>query len=95
MAHRVLRNAGMAPPWIESDKEARRLLTEIEALMARATRTSPLSRAGERAHLVRLVGEANRAITRVNADAPTAGQHRRLLDLAALEARLEASFEGG
>lgn len=93
MAHRMLRNAGMAPPWIESDKEARRLLAEIEALMARAPRTSPLSRARERANLVRLVNEANRAITRVNAEAPTAGQHRRPVDLAAIEARLEAAFE--
>ena len=24
MAHRMLRSAGMAPPWIESDKEARK-----------------------------------------------------------------------
>ncbi|MBI3749943.1 MAG: DUF1992 domain-containing protein [Chloroflexi bacterium] len=30
MAHRMLRNVGMAPSWIESDKEARRLLGEFE-----------------------------------------------------------------
>jgi hypothetical protein len=29
MAHRMLRNAGMAPPWIESDKEVRRLLEHL------------------------------------------------------------------
>ena len=28
MAHRMLKNAGVAPPWIESDKEARRLLAD-------------------------------------------------------------------
>jgi len=36
MAHRMLRNAGAAPPWIESDKEARRLLAGIEASLGRA-----------------------------------------------------------
>jgi hypothetical protein len=92
MAHRMLRNAGMAPPWIESDKEARRLLAEIEALMARAPRTSPFSRARERANLVRLVTEANRAIARVNAEAPTIAQHRQRVDLAAQQARLEEAF---
>ena len=36
MAHRMLKNAGVAPPWIEADKEARRLLAEIDGLVARA-----------------------------------------------------------
>ena len=40
MAHSMLRNAGAAPPWIESDKEARQLLAEVEALLERA----PLAR---------------------------------------------------
>ncbi len=92
MAHRMLRNAGMAPPWIESDKEARRLLAELEALIERAPHTSPLSRARERANLARIVDEANRAIARVNAEAPTARQHRRPLDKSAHLARLEAAF---
>ena len=30
LAHRMLKNAGAAPPWIESDKEARRHLAEID-----------------------------------------------------------------
>ena len=38
MAHRMLRSAGAAPPWIESDKEARRLLAELDALVERAPR---------------------------------------------------------
>lgn len=29
MAHRTLLNAGAAPPWIESDKEARRQLAAL------------------------------------------------------------------
>lgn len=92
MAHRMLRNAGMAPPWIESDKEARRLLAQIEALMVRAPRTSRLSRARERGNLARLVSEANRAIARVNAEAPTPAQHRQPVVLAEEQARLEVAF---
>jgi len=94
MAHRMLRNAGIAPPWIESDKEARRLLGELEALIERAPRTSPLARARERANLARIVGDANRAIERVNAEAPTARQHRRPLDPALEAERLERAFGG-
>lgn len=92
MAHRMLRNAGMAPPWIESDKEVRRLLAELDAVIERAPRTSPLSRARERANLARIVDAANRAIARVNAEAPTVRPHRRPLDSAAESERLEQAF---
>jgi hypothetical protein len=95
MAHRMLRNAGMAPPWIESDKEARRLLAELEALIERAPRTSPLSRSRLRSQVARVVADANRAIDRVNAEAPTARQHRRPLDPAAEAGRLERAFGEG
>jgi Domain of unknown function (DUF1992) len=93
MAHHMLHSAGAVPPWIESDKEARRLLAEIEALLERAPRTSPLSKARERPNHASLVEAANRAIARVNAEAPTAGQHRRPLDPAAESERLERAFE--
>lgn len=92
MAHRMLRNAGMAPPWIESDKEVRKLLAELDALIERAPRTSPMSRARERTNHARLVDAANRAIARVNAEAPTARQHRTPLDPAAEAERLERAF---
>jgi hypothetical protein len=95
LAHRMLRNAGMAPPWIESDKEARRLLAEIEALMVRAPRTSQIARARERSSLARLVEEANRAIDRVNAEAPTLRQHRRRIEPAEQLERLERAFAAG
>jgi hypothetical protein len=95
MAHRMLRNAGMAPPWIESDKEARRLLAELEAMIERAPRTSPLSRGRLRAQVARVVADANRAIARVNAEAPTARQHRRPLDPTAEAERLERAFGQG
>ena len=33
MAHRILKHAGIAPTWIESDKVVRALLDQIERLM--------------------------------------------------------------
>jgi len=93
MAHRMLKSAGIAPPWIESDKEARRQMAELEALIERAPRMSPLSHRRARADLAGIVAAANRAIERVNAEAPTDRQHRRPLDQAAEAARLEAAFD--
>ena len=36
MAYRMLRNAGAAPPWIEADKDVRRLLERRDAIVSRA-----------------------------------------------------------
>lgn len=94
MAHRMLRNAGMAPPWIESDKEARRLIGEIDRLLERAAQSSPASRPRLRAELTRLAEEANRAVLRLNSEAPTVRQHRRPVDPAELLARLERIVAG-
>jgi hypothetical protein len=93
MAHRMLRNAGAAPPWIESDKEARRQLAALDALLDRAPRMSRLSHRRARSDLRAIVAAANRAIERVNAEAPTNRQHRRPLDLAAEAERLEQAFD--
>lgn len=93
MAHRILREAGAAPPWIEADKEARRLMAALDALVDRAP-TLPLGRLGRaRADGAQLVANANRAIARLNDEAPTDRQHRRRLDPVAEAARLEAAFE--
>ena len=92
LAHHMLRSAGAAPPWIESDKEARRQMAELEALIRRAPRMSALSHRRARADLATIVAAANRAIERVNAEAPTHRQHRRPLDPAAEAARLEEAF---
>ena len=92
MAHRMLRNAGIAPPWIESDKAARALLDELEALVRRAPTVGPGSRARIRTEHTRVVADANRAIARVNSEAPTDRQHRRSLDPAAEADRLERAF---
>jgi hypothetical protein len=89
MAHRMLRNAGAAPPWIESDKEVRRLLARRDELIARPRRTSSAGQARERTELAALVEAINRAIARVNAEAPTVRQHRRPVDLETELDRLE------
>ena len=94
LGFRVLRNAGVAPPWIEADKEVRDLLAPAgrAAGAGRCRGTSPLARARLRRAFEHVVLEANRAIERLNAEAPTDRQHRRPLDPAAEVARLEAAF---
>jgi hypothetical protein len=87
LAYRMLKGARFAPPWIETDKEIRALLAERDAIFERAPRSSALGRPRDRADLRRVIDSANRAITRLNNEAPTYRQHRRLLDL---ETELEA-----
>ena len=94
MAHRMLRNAGIAPAWIEADKEVRVLLDQIDSLVARAAAASVGSRPRLLAEHDRLVEAANRAIARVNSEAPTARQHRRALDPDVERTRLERAFRG-
>lgn len=91
MAHRMLKNAGVAPPWIEADITVRALLEERDRLLARAPRMSVLGRARARADLRRLVDATYRAILRVNIEAPTERQHRRPLVVEAELARFEAA----
>jgi hypothetical protein len=87
LAYRMLKGARMAPPWIETDKEIRALIGERDAIVERAPRSSAIGRRRDRDELRRVVDAANRAITRLNHEAPTFRQHRRLLDL---EFELEA-----
>jgi len=82
LAHRMLRNAGMAPPWIETDKAVRSLLERIDRAVTVEAGAGGPGRARRRETLVSLVHEANAAISRLNAEAPTVRQHRRLLDAA-------------
>jgi hypothetical protein len=91
-AFRILRNAGAAPEWIETDKEIRRLLGERDVLLDRATRAGPLMRDRYRARLRSLVTDVNRLVFVLNHEAPTARQHRRPLDLDQEAATLEARF---
>ena len=84
LAFHVLRNAGVAPPWIEADKEVRELLGKRDAIIARAAAAapSPTGRRRDRAALEELVIRIDAAIARLNAEAPTDRQHRRPLVLA-------------
>ena len=82
MAFRILRNAGVAPPWIEADKEARELLARRDAILAKAAGATPYRLARLRRELEDAVIEANAAIARLNAEAPTDRQHRRPFVLA-------------
>lgn len=91
LAYRVLRNAGVAPPWIEADKEARSLLERRDAILARAATASPAGMRRLRADLERAVVDVNAAIARLNAEAPTDRQHRRPLELADELALLDAA----
>ena len=93
LGFRVLRNAGIAPPWIEADKEVRSLLAKRDALLAQAHRAGPLVRPRLRRDFERLVDRVNLAIARLNAEAPTDRQQRRLLDREVECARLEAAFD--
>jgi hypothetical protein len=90
----MLKNAGVAPAWIEADKQARALLAERDRLMERAHRSSALGRQRGRDELRRLVDTANRAIIRVNIEAPTDRQQRALLDVDVELARFERAARG-
>ena len=81
LAHRMLRNAGAAPPWVEADKEVRARMAELDALVARWPRAEPAVRPRLRRQIADLVRAINLAVERLNAEAPTDRQHRRLLDL--------------
>ena len=94
MAYRMLRNAEIAPPWIESDKEARKQLAALEALIARGPTAAPASHGRLRRELTDIVALANRAIARVNSEAPTVHQHRWPLDPASETVRLERALSG-
>ena len=92
LAFHVLKSAGIAPPWIEADKEVRELLGRRDAILARAAADpvpSAFARQRDRSALEELVTRANAAIARVNAAAPTERQYRRPLVLADELARFD------
>jgi hypothetical protein len=93
LAFHVLRNAGAAPPWIEADKEIRRLLGERDLLLERAERTGPVAALRYRKRLAELVEEVNDAVRVLNAEAPPTA-HRRPLDATAEAAALERRLAG-
>ena len=94
LAHHVLKNAKMVPPWIATDREVRDLLERRDAILERAPRSSAIGRERDRAELTRVVEAANRAITILNAEAPTDRQHRRPLRLDEELGRLARAHAG-
>ena len=95
LAFRMLRNAGVAPPWIEADKEVRELLARRDAVLARAAGATSFGRTRERAALEGLVVQINAAVARLNAEAPTPRQHRAPLRLEDELARFDAAARTG
>ena len=85
----VLRNAGVAPPWIETDKEARRLLTERDRLLDQAGRTAAAGAASLRRRFVALVDQLDEVLLRLESEAPTPAQQRPRIDRAAQLAAFE------
>jgi hypothetical protein len=78
LAYHMLKNAGVAPPWVEANKELQALLARRDAIMEGAASER---RTRDRAALEELVTEINVAVARLNAEAPTAA-HRAPLRLA-------------
>ena len=91
---RIMRNAGVAPGWIEADKEVRALLVKRDDLFHRAGRSSRMMHDRYRRELIDLVDRANRAVMRLNHEAPTFAQHRRPLVMADEMAALERLWTG-
>jgi hypothetical protein len=89
LAHRMLRNAGAAPPWIEADQDVRARIVELDLVVARASAARGLARERAVREVGRLVTAVNAAIERLNAEAPTDRQHRRLLVLDEVLRRLD------
>jgi hypothetical protein len=94
MAHHVLRNAGIAPPWIEADKDVRARQREIEALLAAATRTPPAGRERLAHRLSELADAHDDAVFRLASLAPTPRQQRRAIDREDLRRRLDEALAG-
>jgi deazaflavin-dependent oxidoreductase (nitroreductase family) len=92
LAHHVLRNAGMAPPWIEADKEVREARDRIEVLIKRAGR-APASAAGRLHRELEALSDAHdESVRRLDGLAPTSRQQRARLERATLHRRLEAAL---
>ena len=92
--HAVLRNAGVAPPWIEADKEVRRLLVERDRLLEVAGRSSAAGAASLRARFAVLLDALDATVLRLEAEAPTPAQQRPRLDRAAELAGFERALRG-
>jgi hypothetical protein len=90
----VMKNAGVAPPWVEANKEIGELLGRRDAILARAASgaaPSAFQVTRDRRVLSDLVAHLNRLIAKVNAEAPRAITQRRSLKIDEELARHEAA----
>lgn len=94
LAFHLLKNAGVAPPWIETDKEVRRLRAQAETLLRRAHHASLPIRANLRRQLDETVTAHDDTVRRLNLEAPTIRNHRRAIGRDAALALLDAAFRG-
>lgn len=88
LAYHLLRGAGVAPPWIEADKEVRALEEDIGRLLDRAMSTSRGARDRLGGQLDELIDQHDRAVARLASLAPSPRLQRRPLDRGELRARL-------
>jgi DnaJ homolog subfamily C member 28 len=88
LAFHMLKNAGVAPPWVEAGKELNDLLQKREALFERASMKTARR---DRAALEELVIQINMAVARMNAQAPSSAAHRPSLVLPDELARYDAA----
>jgi hypothetical protein len=95
MAFSILRNAGVAPRWIEADREARELLAERDALLERAQRAGPLARGHLRRRIEAIVRAHRHAVEVLAAEAPSPRLHRRPLSLERELALLDRIIQEG
>lgn len=89
LANHVLHNAGVAPPWIEADKQVRGLRHAMEALISRASRAPAVASTRLQRELEALADAHDDAVSRLGSLAPSSQQHRRPLDRMALQSRLK------
>lgn len=94
LAYHLLRNAGVAPPWIETDKEARRLRDAFDALLVRAVRAPLPIRATLRRQVEQVVADHDATVRRLNSEAPSVRNHRSPIGRDAALTALDAAIRG-
>jgi hypothetical protein len=94
LAFHVLRNAGVAPPWIETDKEARRLRDAYDALLRRAWLAPLPIRATLRREVEQVVADHDSTVRRLDSEAPSVRNHRRPIGRERALAALDAAIRG-
>lgn len=94
LAFHILRNAGVAPPWIETDKEVRRLREAYDRILKRAWLAPLPIRATLRREIEAAVADHDATVRRLNSEAPSVRNHRRPIGREAALVALEAAIRG-